>query len=196
MTTNYPEIFVLRHGQTQWNAEARFQGRGNSDLTDLGRQQAAIQGAILRDTGVATRALPVFSSPQGRTQATADIVTKALGCSHQADQRLVELSQGDWEGRLMHEIATDYPEIYANRTDNILWYFNNPTAESFASLRARCKDFLHTLDGACVIVTHGITSHILRGIWLGLDLQGSADLPGGQGCVYHLVDGRMHKLEQ
>ncbi|MCF6232257.1 MAG: hypothetical protein L3J36_04020 [Rhodobacteraceae bacterium] len=50
-----------------------------------------------------------------------------------------------------------------------------------------------------MIETHAVTSHILRGIWrgiwLGLDLQGCAELPGGQGCVYHLLDGRMHKLE-
>ena len=194
MTGQYPEIFVLRHGQTLWNHEGRFQGSGNSDLTDLGRAQAARQGEILRAAGVATRGLPVVSSPQGRTRHTADIVVKVLGCTHRPDDRLVELALGQWEGRLLSDIQADWPEIHARRQNNILWYFENPTGEGFASLKARVTGFLTSLTGPTVIVTHGITSHVLRGLWLGLDLQGSADLPGGQGCVYHLVDGEHHKL--
>ncbi len=196
MSGRYPEIYVLRHGQTVWNLEKRFQGSGNSPLTVLGRRQAATQGAILHGQGVVARGLPVLASPQGRAQQTADIVAARLGCAHRPDARLAELKQGAWEGLFEHEIKTRWPEIYAKRGNDIRWYFDNPTAESFASLHARAGEFLASLRGPAVIVTHGITSHILRGIWLGLDLKASAALPGGQGCVYHLCDATQRKLEQ
>lgn len=195
MSGRYPEIYVLRHGQTVWNLEKRFQGSGNSPLTVLGRRQAAMQGAILNGQGVVARGLPVLASPQGRAQQTADIVVARLGCKHQPDARLAELKQGAWEGLFEHEIKARWPEIHAKRGNDIQWYFDNPTAESFASLHARAGDFLTSLRGPAVIVTHGITSHILRGIWLGLDLKASAALPGGQGCVYHLRDATQRKLE-
>lgn len=191
----YPEIYVLRHGQTEWNLEKRHQGSGDSPLTDLGHRQAAIQGEILRTHGVAERRLKVFSSPQARARHTADIVVSRLGCAHHPDPRLVELAQGAWEGLLETEVAAGWPEVHARRTNDIRWFFDNPTAESFQSIHQRATDFLACLSGPCVIVTHGITSHILRGIWLGLDLTASAALPGGQGCVYHLRDGKQRRLE-
>ncbi|MEP5153979.1 phosphoglycerate mutase family protein, partial [Planktotalea sp.] len=44
----YPDVYILRHGQTEWNVNARLQGRFDSDLTETGRAQAAQQGALLR----------------------------------------------------------------------------------------------------------------------------------------------------
>lgn len=194
MGGRYPEIYVLRHGQTKWNLEGRFQGSRNSPLTDLGRRQAVIQGEILRGQGVAGRGLQIFTSPQARARQTADIVVSHLACMHQADRRLAELDMGAWEGLRERDIKAGWPDVHANRTGDIRWHFDNPTGERFESLHRRVGGFLASLRGPAVIVTHGITSHILRGIWLGLDLAGSAALPGGQGCVYHLRDATHRKL--
>ena len=194
MARTYPEIYVLRHGQTEWNRDGRFQGRMNSPLTDLGLTQAATQGEILRAQDVVTRGFQVFSSPQGRAQQTADIVCGVLACGHTPDARLCELHQGEWEGLLEHEVAAGWPKAHAKRDQGVVWYFDNPTGETFAQLRLRVLDFLDSLSGPSVIVAHGITSHILRGVWLGLDLAGSAALPGGQGCVYHLREGEHSRL--
>ncbi len=192
MADKYPEIFVLRHGQTEWNRDGRYQGSLNSPLTELGQRHAATQGEILRASGNTT--LPVFSSPQGRTCQTADIVTKVLGCEYKTDDRLVELRQGAWEGLFEHEIKAGWPDAYAQRDGGVAWYFANSSAESFDDLSARCDSFLKALSGPCIIVTHGVTSHVMRGLWLGLDLAGSAALTGGQGCVYHLRKGQQIKL--
>jgi len=193
MADKYPEIFVLRHGQTKWNRDGRFQGSLNSPLTELGERHAATQGEILQALG--HTALPVFSSPQGRTRQTADIVTGILGCAYKTDDRLVELRQGAWEGLFEHEIKSGWPDAYGLRDSGVAWYFANPSAESCEQLSARCESFLAALSAPCVIVTHGVTSHILRGLWLGLDFVGSAALTGGQGCVYHLRDGQQIKLD-
>ncbi len=192
MADKYPEIFVLRHGQTEWNREGRYQGSLNSPLTDLGKRHARAQGEILQTKG--NRALPVFSSPQGRTCQTAGIVAEILGCDYQTDDRLVELRLGAWEGLYEHEIKAGWPKVFAQRDGGVGWYFANPTGETYADLSARCSAFLDGLTGPTVIVTHGVTSHILRGLWLGLDLAGSAALTGGQGCVYHLRGGQQIKL--
>ena len=194
MANEYPEIFVLRHGQTEWNRVGRYQGSLNSPLTDLGETHAATQAEILRAKGVGTRGVPVFSSPQGRTRQTADIVTGVLGCGYQADDRLVELRQAGWEGLFEHEIKAGWPEAYAQRDGGIGWYFANPSGETYLEIRERCAAFLDALTQPAVIVTHGVTSHILRGHWLGLDLAASAGLTGGQGCVYHMFEGRQFKL--
>jgi len=58
----------------------------------------------------------------------------------------------------------------------------------------RAKSFLDSLTGPTVIVTHGITSYVLRGLWLGLGPDEMMALQGGQGCVYHLADGDQKRL--
>jgi probable phosphoglycerate mutase len=195
MSGKYPEIHVLRHGQTEWNLEGRFQGGRDSPLTEKGRADAAAQGEILKRERVIERGLSVFSSPQARVQATADIALAICGGHHAPDPRLVEVTRGAWEGLLIGEIEQRWPEIHAGGTGDICWYFDNPTCEPLESVWARATGFPESLSGPAVIVTHGITSHILRGIWPGPDLQGAADLRGGQGWVHHLKDGKHATLE-
>ena len=194
MADEYPEIFVLRHGQTEWNRDGRYQGSLDSPLTELGRIQAATQGEILRVQDVIGRGFRVFSSPQGRTQQTADIICEIAGGRHTSDPRLKELLQGDWEGLSEGEIAKNWPQAYAKRDQGIIWYFDNPTGETYPQIYSRSRAFLQSLTEPAVIVTHGVTSHVLRGVWLGLDLEETAALPGGQGCVYHLREGRQVRL--
>ncbi len=194
MAKTYPEIYVLRHGETEWNREGRYQGSLNSPLTDMGQTQAATQGEILRAQDVGGRGFDIFSSPQGRVKQTADIVCGIVGQDHKPDPRLCELRQGAWEGLLETEIALGWPAAYAKRGQGIIWYFDNPTGESFVQVQQRAREFLESLSGPAVIVTHGVTSHVLRGVWLGLDLAGMAALQGGQGCVYHLREGRQVRL--
>lgn len=194
MIGKYPEIFVLRHGETEWNRVGRYQGSLNSDLTDLGKAHAATQGQILRNHGN-LHGVPIYSSPQGRTRQTADIVTEILGTTHSPDDRLVELRQAEWEGLYEHEIKAGWPEAFDLRDGGVGWYFANQNGETYDQIQARCKSFLDDLSGPTVIITHGVTSHILRGTWLGLDLAASAVLTGGQGCVYHLNGGQQAMLE-
>ena len=187
---SYPELYILRHGETEWNAARRVQGQQDSALTGLGRRQAARQGEILAAAGVLD--LPVFVSPQGRARATAEIAL--AGRTPRVDPRLREISLGVWDGLTRDQIDAGWPSA-RDPEDWFLWYDTAPDGEGFPSVAARARAFLDALDGPAVIVTHGITSMFLRGRVLGLDMTGIGALPGGQGVVYHLAGGVQRRLD-
>lgn len=197
MADKYPEIFVLRHGQTEWNRVGRFQGRLDSPLTEKGQGQALVQSGLLADAIRAHRDIDTYCSPQGRAVNTAAIALAPLGMVATQDHRLCEIAFGKWEALTFDEIAKGWPEHmkYAD-TDPFEWSFNAPGGESFEDIRARVEAFLDSLTGPTIIVTHGITSRVLRGVWMGQGWNGTSGLPGGQGCVYHLRDGQQVKLER
>ncbi|MBO9472790.1 histidine phosphatase family protein [Shimia sp. R10_1] len=184
---SYPEIYVLRHGETEWNVTGKFQGRQDSPLTARGRQHAQRQRELLQT--LTTRPLTAFCSPQERARHTAQL---ALGGSMKPvfDDRLKEIDFGDWEGKTRLEIKTliDCP------FESHQWYFHSPKGESYADISKRVKAFLNDLVQPAVIVTHGVTSIVLRGLYLGLSKDALLQLPKEQGCIYHLSDGQERVL--
>jgi len=192
---DYPEIFVLRHGQTEWNRIGRHQGRKDSPLTELGRAQARDQGAVLARELAGRTDIDAFCSPQGRARDTAGLAVVPLGHVPGLDARLCEISFGQWEGLTFAEISQRWPARMAGAQNDMFgWHFQAPGGESFDDMFVRAKDFLDNLTGPTIIVTHGMTSRFLRGIWLGADPDEMAALPGGQGCVYHMCCGKQRRL--
>ena len=123
----FPEIFVLRHGQTEWNKAGRHQGRMDSPLTQHGRGQAQAQSKLLAALLGARSDIGAYCSPQGRASNTAEIVLAPLGMSASTDARLCEISFGQWEGLTFDEIAHDWPELTKNADkDAFGWHFNAP----------------------------------------------------------------------
>ncbi len=183
----YSELYILRHGETEWNAADRMQGWLNSPLTSKGQMDAARQGEIL-----ASRDLTGFSfwcSPSGRTVQTAGIACGMAEAIH-TDPRLREIGVGDWSGRFRAELPMPGgPDPY------LAQYEMAPNGEGFAALRQRVKAFLDDLDGPSVIITHGITSRAIRNLVIGEQALANPSIHGGQGCVYHLKDGRQVLLE-
>ena len=195
MADKYPEIFVLRHGETEWNRAGRFQGRLNSPLTEKGCGQALIQSGLLDDALADRAKFPAFCSPLERAAHTASIALEPLGLVATQDARLCEVAFGEFEGLTYEEVAKKWPQHKRTADVDLFdWHFDVPAGESLDSTRIRAKSFLDDLTGPSIIVTHGMTSRVLRGIWLGIDRRGMSDLPGGQGCVYHLRDGRQNRL--
>ncbi|MBL1435264.1 MAG: histidine phosphatase family protein [Rhodobacteraceae bacterium] len=187
-----PELFILRHGQTEWNLLKKYQGQRDSPLTALGVSQAGMQGEILLKH-LAGRVLPAYASPLGRAARTAEIALLPLGQQARLDSRLKEVHFGAWEGKTHQEVFG--PIDIDTSEQRIEHYFGSPGGENFNDMEQRCHGFLRELDGPSIIITHGITSRILRGIWLGLGLNEMLDLPIGQGCVYHLHAGAEHCLQ-
>lgn len=184
----YPDICVLRHGETEWNVAGRHQGRLDSPLTALGRAQAVDQGDILRRVLGDLSQFDIFSSPQGRARLSAKLAMGDLNEFVREDLRLREVHFGAWEGLTLDEIERKWPEL-AEEGNVFSWHFYSPGGESFEELSDRASAFLNDLTGPSIIFTHGITSRVLRGIYLGLDMDGMCDLEGGQGCVYRLSNG-------
>lgn len=100
-------IYLLRHGQTEFNAERRIQGRCDSPLTALGRAQARGFGELLADQLGPDNHIPIISSPLGRAVETAGIVREHSGLQSplQTDARLQEIGCGSWEKRSRDMLA-------------------------------------------------------------------------------------------
>ncbi len=183
----YPELYILRHGQTEWNAQERMQGWLNSPLTAKGEQDAARQGAILRRLDLSGFAF--WSSPSGRAIQTAGIACATADAVH-TDIRLREIGVGDWAGLL----RADLPQGEGD-DPYMAQYEMAPNGEGLAAVEARARAFLDDLTGPAVLITHGITSRVIRSIVVGPTALANPTIHGGQGCVYHLSGGVQKLLE-
>ena len=179
---NYPELYILRHGQTEWNLEGRMQGELNSPLTAQGESEAAHQGAILAQCDL--QGFAFFSSPQGRAVQTAGIALSRIAGIIKTDDRLREIGVGDWSGLLRDSLSLPQAD-----DPFMAQYEIAPNGEGLAAVTARCHAFLQELKGPAVLVTHGVTGRALREIVAGKDATQGTDIHGGQGCVYHLKNG-------
>ena len=184
----YPPLYILRHGETEWNAQNRLQGRFDSALTAQGRAQALAQRRILEARDLS--GFIALTSPQGRAFHTASIALEGVVDGIETDNRLREIGVGDWAGRARTDLMTIVPDA----RDTFDLYETAPGGEGFHTLRTRCTAFLEDLKGPAILITHGITSRMLRLIVLGLKTEALRDLPGGQGVVFHLEGGVQNRL--
>lgn len=193
---NFPPIFILRHGQTEWNLEQRLQGSLDSPLTALGVEQATMQQRLLSD--VFAREKPqVVVSPLGRTRQTAETALKGhtLQFPPKFDARIAEISAGLWEGLERREIKQRWPDSQ-RATCDFEYYTGAAGGEGEQKLRERCSSFLSELSTPTVLITHGICSVMLRGILCGLDHEAMCALPLTQGCIFEIRDGREEILQE
>ena len=183
----HPELYILRHGETVWNAENRMQGWLNSPLTPKGERDAARQGDILR--GCDLDGFDFWCSPSGRAVQTAGIATGPLADAVHTDLRLREIGVGDWAGRLRDELPMpDGPDPYMAQ------YEMAPNGEGLHAVQTRVASFLADLQGPAVLITHGITSRVIRALVVGEGALANPSIHDGQGCVYHLRDGVQKRL--
>ncbi len=101
-------LILIRHGETEWNRDRRFQGHGDSNLTDKGRAQTDALGQRL----IATRFDRLISSDLGRARETAAIIARHTGHVVETDQRLRERHYGVLEGLNIGEIKRDHAAVY------------------------------------------------------------------------------------
>jgi glucosyl-3-phosphoglycerate phosphatase len=191
---DFPELYILRHGETEWNAARRMQGRLDSPLTPRGREQARAQRGILARVGVRADSHAFHVSPQGRAMDTARLVLEGWGVTPTIDPRLSEIDLGAWQGLTMDEIDAHAPGIFET-FPGLGWYDHCPGGERLAALRDRAAAVLAGLQGPSVLITHSIFSAAMRTVVLGLPEDAISDMPGGQGVVYHLADGVMTRLD-
>ena len=192
-------IFLIRHGQTEFNRQRRLQGRMDSPLTELGAQQARRMGEVLKAHVEHPDDWMVISSPLGRTRRTAEIVCEAMGLPHpiETDDRLMEIDVGAWEGLDGDEIEAMTPG--ARREPG--WLLTAPGGETWETASARVADWLdehNVRDGRRrLVISHGITGRILRALYEGEDGTGIWSLPAPpQDAVFRLWEGRIYRLDQ
>ncbi|HEY1261810.1 MAG TPA: histidine phosphatase family protein [Stellaceae bacterium] len=188
-------ILLVRHGETEWNLEGRYQGRLDSPLTARGTAQAQAIGRLLaRLQG--TAAMPIFTSPLGRARHTADIIAGCIGnySRPRPDDRLREISLGSWDGLTRKEIALRAPELFTGAV-RCEWYFRSPDGETYEGFAARVGAWLDEWrDDDVVVVAHGVVSRVLRGLYGGLDRRVALTLPVPQDAIFRLSAGAIEKI--
>lgn len=186
-----PEVLVLRHGQTEWNAAGRLQGHLDSPLTEIGVRQAQRQNETLLDYDL--NGFRFITSPQGRARKTAQLALAGVVAEIETSEELKEINMGQWSGITRAEIAAER-KIRLQDLGELQIYDWTPGGETTAQLFARCARFLVQLTGPAVLVTHGMTSLCLRLCALGWGLDRLADLPREQGVVYRVKAGHHDEL--
>ena len=189
-------ILLVRHGETEWNLERRFQGRFDSPLTERGVAQAHAIGRLLASLPEASSA-PIVASPQGRARRTAEIIRAELGAAGLVglDERLREHSLGTWDGLTYREVEARCPGIF-DGDGRHEWYFRAPAGESYAALAARVGGWLAEQDSGAsiVVVAHGLVSRVLRGLYAGLPRATALTLPVAQDRIFRLSGGSIETL--
>ena len=154
-------ILLIRHGQTDWNVEGRWQGHLDPPLNATGLKQAEALAEHLRGRSISA----VYSSDLARARMTAERIAEVLGLSVQEDQRWRELNLGVFQGLTTSEINGKYPEESRQLRENYLDYAP-PQGETRRAMQNRAlaayEDILdHETGEETVVVSHGGTIRVV-----------------------------------
>ena len=192
-------FFIARHGETVFNAVGRMQGDApHTPLTRAGFAQADEMGALLRVRLGPKPALTLWASPAGRALQTLAVIAEHLELDwHQAriDARLREIDIGEWSGRLYGEIAAEAGPI----VDPAAGLFSRrpPGGEYYDDVALRLQAWRDDTAGEAgdrLIVMHGMSSRVLRGLLTGAAIRAGFAAPVAdnvrQGALVEIAGGR------
>ena|SRR5512134_1361620 len=162
-------LIVIRHGETAWNREKRMQGTTDTQLSDVGREQARALGRRLAGSGFAA----LYTSDLARARDTARAIAEHTGRDIVTDPRLQERRFGIFEGLTVEEIVARYPDEHARFASRDPDYAV-PGGESARSFTQRCIGCLAEIairhrGTEVVVVTHGLVLDSLYRAAHGLD---------------------------
>lgn len=155
-------IFLMRHGQTEWNVAERFQGSADSPLTSIGKLEAIKAGERLKTANLTA----IYASPRQRAMETAGYIATWHQLPVIPLSEVSEICLGDWEGKRYEEISQIDPEGHKA-------FFHQPEAfkgrcsgEDFATVRQRAVKALEKLakdhaEKKVLVVSHAITIRLL-----------------------------------
>ncbi len=181
------DVFLLRHGETEWNKDHRVQGQKNSDLTELGRAQARQQAEILASIRRTLGDHTLWTSPLGRAQETARLAFD--GADFMTDARLSEVNCGAWEGTTHEDRLARDPDIVAGLQSEYEMYVSGPGGEGTRELATRLHAFLSELKGPAIIVSHKVAIVVMRALLTGDPGGLDCNLVPAQGSVLQISGG-------
>jgi probable phosphoglycerate mutase len=156
-----PVLYFIRHGETDFNVAQRLQGRSETRLNARGRTQSREIAGVLRDLFERDRHQPsdyaYVSSPLLRARETMELLRSELGLDPKAyviDDRLAEISYGEWEGFTLPQIQARDPGVLQRR-ERDKWDFRPPGGESYREVAARVAAWYATVRRDVVLAAHG-----------------------------------------
>ncbi len=199
---NLPTIILLRHGQTVWNVEGCYQGQLNSDLTDLGKEQAkenALKIAKIISFSPEQDSFKFFSSPLGRAKETTYIICDTLGLDKNKvifDENIQEVNYGIFEGKTKVFCQTEYAEEFRAREAN-KWSYVLEGGESYEMVTKRIYSWLEKVkdEKLVILVAHEMINRALRGIYCSYDKKTMLNLRQKNDIVLKLENSQENIIE-
>ena len=181
------KIYVIRHGQTNWNVEGRIQGKTDIELNTEGTKQALKIKSIIKDYNIDL----IISSPLKRARKTAEIINEALNCPIIFDKSLEERGYGIFEGQVRKLIKDDI--INSNLLNN---YNINLKYKEIEPLYDLCDRVWNLLDNIkrqyngknILLVSHGGTIRAINGYFEGMDNDGLIRNPNLSNCQIKIYE--------
>lgn len=162
------ELLLVRHGETEWNAEEIFRGRADIALNEKGIVQATLLGEYLKQS----RLEAVYSSPLQRAVHTAENIAKTHSLDVKIEPAFVDMDYGEWQGMPLTEVKKVYKNLYIKwetSPENI----KLPGGESLDDVMNRAITAMNKIvrrhKGSVVLVSHRVVNKVLMCAMLGLD---------------------------
>jgi len=195
-----PVLYFIRHGETDFNVAQRLQGRSETSLNARGRTQSREYAGILRDLFERDRHQAAdyayVSSPLLRARETMQLLRSQLGLDPGAfaiDDRLAEISYGQWEGFTLAEIQARDPGVLQRR-ERDKWDFMPPGGESYREVAERVAAWYATVTRDAVIAAHGGVARALMANFHILPEEEATHSDILQGVVYVFDGGTLARF--
>ena len=189
-------LLLARHGETDWNAERRWQGHTDRPLNARGRAQAQCLAERLDGTEL----VAVWSSDLARARDTAAVVAERQGVEHRTTPELREVDVGSWAGLTKAEAEVRFPEAAARWKQGFEGWSDGETYDQMAErvLRALLEIAEEHPEGPVLVVSHGGCIRAIHAAALGLDVHTYRRLrpvePNARLSAVCVVDGRVTEL--
>jgi broad specificity phosphatase PhoE len=195
-----PVLYFVRHGETDFNIAHRLQGRYETTINGRGREQARHCAGVLGDLFGREQREPAdfayVSSPLRRARETMEILRGALGldaAGYAVDDRLQEISYGDWEGFTLAAISARDPHLLAAR-EHDKWGFRPPGGESYRDVAARVAAWYASVTCDTVLAAHGGIARALMANFGIVPEEEASYAETVHGAVYVFADGTMARF--
>ncbi len=164
-------VYLVRHGETEWNANSKVQGTLDTELNEIGLQQAALVAKKLAGENISA----VYSSSLKRAKITAEKIAEACNLEVNELHDFREICLGPWQGLTIQEINEKYADhfkVYREHPSD----FNMPGAETFLQVTERFCNAMNQIVAAnpnknIVIVSHGAAIKAAMITTLGMELK-------------------------
>lgn len=189
-------LILVRHGETDWNAQHRWQGHSDTELNDAGREQARRLAEGLEQVDA------LYSSDLARARETAEILAGTIGLEVRFDRRLRERGFGAWEGMTTEEIESSFPDEQRRWRAGI--GAGARDAEPFERFAARVGSFIEEVGRRHVgeevlVVAHGGTIRVVHALAAGLDyVRDHRSIPAVANCSssrYAFREGKLAPID-
>lgn len=165
MATGNTRIYLIRHGETEFNRLGVFRGRLEVDLNEVGLKQAGETGRALVGQGIES----VLTSPLKRAVVTARTISEILGIEYEIEEAFNNINLGNWQGIPKKKVEKDYPEEWKKWTTEPE-HLVVPGGESVEDVRrrasARLREIVEARQGVFALVTHRSVIKVLAAYML------------------------------